>query len=72
VALDQASAALLCDRLSGQPLPLAHGAPWRLLLPRGDCHTSVKWVTRLELCAEPGEQSGLQIASARLARAQAE
>ena len=30
LALDQAGLALLCDRLDGQPLSLAHGAPWRL------------------------------------------
>jgi DMSO/TMAO reductase YedYZ molybdopterin-dependent catalytic subunit len=70
--LEQASQALLFDRLDGQPLPLAHGAPWRLLLPGGACYTSVKWVSRLELCAEPGEQTGQQIAHARLAQARAE
>jgi DMSO/TMAO reductase YedYZ molybdopterin-dependent catalytic subunit len=54
VPLDQAGDALLCDMLEGQPLPLVHGAPWRLLWPGSRCSTSVKWVDRLELCAEPG------------------
>jgi DMSO/TMAO reductase YedYZ molybdopterin-dependent catalytic subunit len=69
LTLDQAALALLCDRLHGQPLPLAHGAPWRLLLPGASCFTSVKWVDRLELSAEPGENSGLTLARARLSGA---
>jgi DMSO/TMAO reductase YedYZ molybdopterin-dependent catalytic subunit len=51
VPLDGAGAALLCDELNGRPLPPAHGAPWRLLVPGGACFTSVKWVDRLELAA---------------------
>jgi DMSO/TMAO reductase YedYZ molybdopterin-dependent catalytic subunit len=66
LALEEARAALLCDRLNGAPLPLEHGAPWRLVVPGGRCFTSVKWVTRLELAAEPGEPTGEQIARARL------
>jgi DMSO/TMAO reductase YedYZ molybdopterin-dependent catalytic subunit len=69
VALEQVDGALLCDRLAGEPLPLAHGAPWRLLLPNAGCFTSVKWVAQLELCAEPGENTGLEIARARRAEA---
>jgi DMSO/TMAO reductase YedYZ molybdopterin-dependent catalytic subunit len=71
LTLEQAELALLCDRLAGQPLSLAHGAPWRLLLPAGDCFTSVKWVSRLELCAEPGENTGQCIAQARLVQTRA-
>jgi DMSO/TMAO reductase YedYZ molybdopterin-dependent catalytic subunit len=66
VPLDQAGAALLCDEMNGQPLPAAHGAPWRLLLPGGACFTSVKWVDRLELTAAPGPNDGERIARARL------
>src|SRR5579875_1271218 len=66
LALEEARAALLADRLNGAPLPLEHGAPWRLVVPGGRCFTSVKWVTRLELTAEPGEPTGERIARARL------
>ena len=66
LALGEAAGALLCDRLNDAPLPLEHGAPWRLVVPGGRCFTSVKWVTRLELAAEPGQASGEQIARARL------
>jgi DMSO/TMAO reductase YedYZ molybdopterin-dependent catalytic subunit len=68
VHLNQAHAALLCDRLNGAPLAVEHGAPWRLLLPNGSCFTSVKWVTHLELTAEPGPNTGERIARARLAQ----
>jgi DMSO/TMAO reductase YedYZ molybdopterin-dependent catalytic subunit len=54
VALAEAQEALLCDGLDGQPLPERHGAPWRLLLPGGATHTSVKWIDRLEVTEEPG------------------
>jgi DMSO/TMAO reductase YedYZ molybdopterin-dependent catalytic subunit len=64
--LAEADNALLCDTLNGEPLPLEHGAPWRLIVAGGSCFTSVKWVTHLELTAEPGEASGEQIAKARL------
>jgi DMSO/TMAO reductase YedYZ molybdopterin-dependent catalytic subunit len=66
VPLDQAGAALLCDRLNDASLPVEHGAPWRLLLPSGSCFTSIKWVTHLELTAEPGPNTGERIARARL------
>jgi sulfite oxidase len=68
VPLDEAGAALLCDGLDDQPLPLEHGAPWRLVIPGGVCFTSVKWVERLELTAEPGPNDGQRIARARLGR----
>ncbi len=64
--LDQAADALLCDTLNGAPLPVGHGAPWRLVWPGGSCFTSVKWVTHLELTAEPGEPTGERLARARL------
>lgn len=65
IPLEQASGALLCDRLNGAPLTLQHGAPWRLVLPGGACFTSVKWVDRLTLTAEAGENDGERIARAR-------
>jgi DMSO/TMAO reductase YedYZ molybdopterin-dependent catalytic subunit len=54
VALAEAQGALLCDELDGQPIPQRHGAPWRLLLPGADNHTSVKWIDLLEVTEEPG------------------
>jgi DMSO/TMAO reductase YedYZ molybdopterin-dependent catalytic subunit len=54
VALAEAQEALLCDQLDGQPIPQRHGAPWRLLLPGGATHTSVRWIDRLEVTEEPG------------------
>jgi DMSO/TMAO reductase YedYZ molybdopterin-dependent catalytic subunit len=60
--------ALLADTLDGQPLAIEHGGPWRLVVPGGQCFTSVKWVDRLELMAEPEPGTGEAIARARLAR----
>jgi DMSO/TMAO reductase YedYZ molybdopterin-dependent catalytic subunit len=66
IALAEVESALLCDSLNGEPLAVEHGAPWRLVLAGGSCFTSVKWVTHLELTAEPGANTGEQIARARL------
>lgn len=66
IALTEADSALLAEELNGEPLSLEHGGPWRLIVPGGTCFTSVKWVDRLELTAEPGEESGEAIARARL------
>ncbi len=65
VPLADAERAVLCDRLNGEPLPVEHGAPWRLVIPGGVCYTSVKWVDSLEVTAEAGENSGQRIARAR-------
>jgi len=59
--------ALLCDRLNDAPLTPEHGAPWRLVLSGGACFTSVKWVSRLELAAEPGDATAERIARRRIA-----
>jgi DMSO/TMAO reductase YedYZ molybdopterin-dependent catalytic subunit len=64
--LAQAAHALLCDHLDGAPLAVEHGAPWRLVVLGGVCYSSVKWVTHLDLTAEPGEPTGEHIARARL------
>jgi DMSO/TMAO reductase YedYZ molybdopterin-dependent catalytic subunit len=69
VPLEDADRALLCDGLNGQPLTLAHGAPWRLFVPGRQCFTSVKWVDRLEVTADSGPSDGERIARARLMRA---
>ena len=64
--LPEADRAVLCDQLNGRPLPVEHGAPWRLVTPGGVCYTSVKWVDRLEVAAEAGDNSGQRIARARI------
>jgi DMSO/TMAO reductase YedYZ molybdopterin-dependent catalytic subunit len=66
VPLAEAAVALLGDELNGEPLSIEHGAPWRLVLPGGACYTSVKWLDRLELTAEPGEHTAQRLAGARL------
>lgn len=68
LSLPEADRAVLCDQLNGQPLPVEHGAPWRLVIPGGVCYTSVKWVDRLEVAAEAGDNSGQRIARARIGR----
>ncbi|MEZ4737539.1 MAG: molybdopterin-dependent oxidoreductase [Caldilineaceae bacterium] len=65
LSLADAANALLADQLNGQPLTVEHGAPWRLALFGGRCFTSVKWVDRLELVAEPGENTSLKIVRER-------
>src|SRR5205823_13427947 len=72
LALDAAQDALLAEALNGEPLSVAHGAPWRLVVPGGQCFTSVKWVERLEVTAAPGAADGERIARARLQRDAAE
>jgi DMSO/TMAO reductase YedYZ molybdopterin-dependent catalytic subunit len=42
---------LLADELNGAPLPLAHGAPLRLIAPRHYGYKSVKYLSRLTYCA---------------------
>ncbi|MDE3078232.1 MAG: molybdopterin-dependent oxidoreductase, partial [Chloroflexota bacterium] len=66
VSLERAKQALLCDRLNGQALSVEHGAPWRMVVPGAECFNSVKWVTDLELTAEPGISTGERIARSRL------
>ncbi len=45
---------LLADSLEGQPLPLAHGAPLRLVAPAHYGYKSVKHLQRIEFLREPG------------------
>jgi DMSO/TMAO reductase YedYZ molybdopterin-dependent catalytic subunit len=44
---------LLAFRMNGKPLPRAHGAPVRLLVPGHWGEINVKWLTELELRDEP-------------------
>jgi DMSO/TMAO reductase YedYZ molybdopterin-dependent catalytic subunit len=66
LSLHDARRALLAIHLGGESLPVEHGGPIRLLLPGGDCFTSIKWLDRLELRAEPAANTGRAIALGRL------
>ena len=47
------SQALLAYAMNGEPLPLQHGYPVRLVVPSWYGVASVKWLTDVELVAEP-------------------
>ena len=66
LAIEDIEAAVLCDTLNDSTIPLEHGAPWRLFVPGKSCYTSVKWVDRLEVTSQPGENAGERIARSRL------
>jgi DMSO/TMAO reductase YedYZ molybdopterin-dependent catalytic subunit len=61
----EAEEAVLADTVNGQPLSVENGGPWRLVLPGVRCFASVKWVDRLEVAAEPGQNTGLESIRAR-------
>lgn len=52
-------------RLNGEPLPAKHGGPCRLVAQGQLCHFSVKWLDRIRITAEPPEETGLEIVTAR-------
>ncbi|HXU22749.1 MAG TPA: molybdopterin-dependent oxidoreductase [Tepidiformaceae bacterium] len=64
--LSEAGNALLALQLNDAALAPEHGAPVRLLVPGGECFTSVKWLDHLELRAEPAENTAEAVARARL------
>lgn len=66
VSLERAKQALLAIRLYEEPVPQEHGGPVRLVVPGGECFTSIKWLEHLELTAEPGENTAKEIATKRL------
>jgi len=66
LSMDQVQKALLCDFLNSERLSVAHGAPFRLVVPGEVCFTSVKWVRRIELVAEAGLNEAERIALGRL------
>ncbi|QHS16580.1 molybdopterin-dependent oxidoreductase [haloarchaeon 3A1-DGR] len=53
--LDRLSESVLALELEGEPLPVEHGGPARLVPPGedADCWRSVKWVAAIEVTAEP-------------------
>lgn len=56
---------LLALYLDGNPIPKAHGGPFRLIVPGRECFTSIKWIDRIELTATPVRTSE-EIARGRL------
>jgi DMSO/TMAO reductase YedYZ molybdopterin-dependent catalytic subunit len=66
LSLERAEQALLAIRLYEGPVPLEHGGPVRLVVPGGECFTSIKWLEHLELFAEPGENTAEKIRAKRL------
>lgn len=65
VALADAGQVLLCDHLSGEPLRVENGGPWRLVVPGRSYYTSAKWVDRLVVTAEMPDNSAERISQAR-------
>jgi len=66
VPLQQAAEVVLSDTLDGLPLPVGHGGPWRLVVPGGQCFSSVKWVDRLEVTQREPATTGERIARNRI------
>jgi DMSO/TMAO reductase YedYZ molybdopterin-dependent catalytic subunit len=71
IPLQDARKALLATRLGEAALPSEHGGPVRLVIPGGDCWTSIKWLDHLELQTVPGENTGKTIALGRCQTKQA-
>ena len=65
VPLTDATHALLANRLNDETLPEEHGGPCRLVLAGAACYASIKWVDRICLTADRGEETAQQIASQR-------
>jgi sulfoxide reductase catalytic subunit YedY len=64
--LDAVGDALLALRLGDAELPADHGGPVRLVVPRRECYTSIKWLDRLELRRQPAPNVARAKALARL------
>jgi DMSO/TMAO reductase YedYZ molybdopterin-dependent catalytic subunit len=47
------SGALLAYEMNGEPLPVRHGFPVRLIVPGWYAVAAVKWLTEIEVTAEP-------------------
>lgn len=48
----EARRSLLALSLNGAPLTISHGGPVRLVVPGGECFTSIKWVDHITACTE--------------------
>jgi DMSO/TMAO reductase YedYZ molybdopterin-dependent catalytic subunit len=64
--LEKAKQALLATRLNQAALPLQHGGPIRLIVPGGQCFTSIKWLDHLELREDAAVNTAETIALGRL------
>ncbi|MBX3069531.1 MAG: molybdopterin-dependent oxidoreductase [Thermomicrobiales bacterium] len=65
VPIDEADEVLICDQLSGHPLDVTEGGPWRLVVPNRRYYTSVKWIDRIELTLDADQESAERIGLAR-------
>lgn len=66
IPLAEARTALLAVEANDEPLPGPHGGPARLVVPGGECFTSIKWTEHIEVRSEPGDNSARRIALDRL------
>lgn len=64
--LADAEHALLALELGDEEVPVEHGGPVRLLVPGGECYTSIKWLDRIELLTAPREGTAPSTARARI------
>jgi DMSO/TMAO reductase YedYZ molybdopterin-dependent catalytic subunit len=70
LAVEQARSTnvIVALRLNEEALPTEHGGPCRLVAQGQLCHFSVKWLDRIRLMADPPEETGLKIVTARKAQ----
>lgn len=57
---------LLAYELDGEPLPVEHGGPLRLIAGWTACYQSVKWVDRLIVTTDESQDTARRIALARI------
>ena len=69
IPIAEARTALLAVEANDDPLPGPHGGPARLVVPGGECFTSIKWTDHIEVRSEPGDNSARRIALDRLGMA---
>ena len=60
LAAPQLDDAILALKMNGEPIPLIHGGPVRLIVPGFYGNMNVKWVTDLMLMAEPTPSALMQ------------
>jgi DMSO/TMAO reductase YedYZ molybdopterin-dependent catalytic subunit len=66
--LEEAREALVALELNDETLTAAHGGPMRLLVPGGECFTSIKWLERVEVTTEDAGGTAREIAMERIGR----
>lgn len=64
--MTEARSELIALMLNGAPISEVHGGPFRLYVPGEACHTSIKWLDRIEVRHLPGLDTASQIAGQRL------